>query len=142
MKGDPKIIDPEFQSLVVTQKHLIIGTKHGYLIVFEIKTPKSSIKFVRKVRLSDRYITINSLILNPNEDTLAITAICPYQVEELESAEGENPDQPMKFNPPDLKTSKKKVISSQKEYKYKERVELLHVPLKSLVTSLNHASFK
>ena len=151
--NEENLKDPEFESFVATQKYLIIGTKSGYLILFE-KTPKHSIKYVGKVRLSDRYITIRSLVLNPKEDILAITAICPYQVEELETPEGENPDQPLKFNPPDLKVKEKgksphtflfthkKLIKTKKEYKYKERVELLYVSVKSLVTSLTHASFK
>lgn len=35
----------------------------------------------------------------------------------------------------------KKLVKTKKEYKYKERVELLHVTLKSLFSSLTHASF-
>ena len=74
LKNAEKLADPDFESLVVTQKHLVIGTKSGYLIIFE-KTLKNSIKYVGKVRLSDRYIAIRELVLNPKEDVLAITAI-------------------------------------------------------------------
>jgi hypothetical protein len=154
--------DPEFSALVSTQKHLIIGTKAGYLILFE-KTPKNSIKYIGKVRLSDKFISITSLLLNPKEDTLAITAICPYQIEELETQEGENPNQPLHFSPPDFKPHQKdtqnstkdskkpphsflfthkKLMKTKKEYKYKERVELVFVSVKSLVTNLTHATFR
>lgn len=114
----------------------------------------NTIKFIGKVRLSDRYIKIKSLILNPTQDILGITAICPYQVEELETAEVDNLDKPAKFNSPDDKLKEKgkaahtflfthkKTINTKKEYKFKERVELLHVNVKSLATNLTHALFK
>ena len=152
-KNDDTDKDPEFQSLAVTNKHMIIGTKGGYLLIFE-RSQKNSIKHLGKVKLSDRYVSIRSLTLNSKEDVLAITAICPYQIEELESLEGENLDQVMKFNPPDLKNkdkgkapytflfNHKKTTNTKVEYKYKERIELLYVGIKSLTTSLTHASFK
>lgn len=118
------------------------------------KSAKNSIKFIGKIRLSDRYITIKSLVLNPTEDVLGITAICPYQVEELETSQTENSDNPIKFNPPYEKSkdkgksnktflfTHKKTVSTKKEYRFKERVELLHVTVKSLVNNLTHAHFK
>lgn len=114
----------------------------------------NSIKHLGKIKLSDRYVSIKSLTLNPKEDVIAITATCPYQIEELESVEGENQDQIIKFNPPDLKNkdknktpysflfTHKKNTNTKVEYKYKERIELLHVGIKSLTSSLTHASFK
>lgn len=136
---------------MVTSRYLIIGTKHGYLIVFE-KSVKNSIKFVGKVRLGERYITIKSLSLNTTEEILGITAVSPYQVEELETTEAENTEGLGKFNPPDEKGqgkssrtflfNHKKTVKTKKEYKFKERVEILYVPVKSLVSSLTHAQFR
>jgi hypothetical protein len=96
----------KFEWVVSTIKHCIIGAKGGYLLVFE-KTLKNALKFLGKVRLSDRYISIKSLELNPKEDTIVITVVCPYKIEELGSGEGDALDQPMKFAPPESKVKGK-----------------------------------
>ncbi|CAI2387801.1 unnamed protein product [Moneuplotes crassus] len=153
LNNENALSEPEFECLVATNKYLIIGMKQGYIIVFE-KSIKNAVKFVGKVRLGERYITVKELCLNKSEDILGITAVCPYQVEECETTETENNENMSKFSPPDNKDPEKtkdgktflfthkKTISTKKEYKFKERVEILYVPLKSLISSLTHAQFR
>ena len=89
----------KFQCIAITNKYCIVGTTGGYLLLFE-KTVKHTIKYLDKIRLSERYTSIKNLTFNPNEDTLAITAVIPYHIEELGPTEDENYDQPTKFSPP------------------------------------------
>ena len=89
----------KFQCIAIANKYCIVGTTGGYLLLFE-KSAKHQIKYLEKIRLSERYINIKNLTFNPKEDTLAITAVSPYHIEELGPTEEEGPDQPMKFSPP------------------------------------------
>ena len=102
----------KFQCIAITNKYCVVGTTGGYLLLFE-KTSKHTIKYFDKIGLSERYINIKSLTFNPKKDTLAITVVSPYHIEELRPKEDENPYQPMKFSPPVTSKVKDKTKESR-----------------------------
>lgn len=77
-------------------------------MIFE-KSSKHTLKLIGKIRLSEKFLSIKSLTFNPKEDLLAITAICPYSIEELTTSEDDPTEVPSKLaNPSKPKDSTKK----------------------------------
>ena len=136
----------EFETVCATRKGFYVGTKGGFLLVFEFwREDEGRPHYMSSVQLSERIVSVKSLALNAVGDMIALTAVYPYKIREKgepsedmllrQAAEGrgaEAEEGGRTGGPSFLFTQQRDGGVTLKEYEYEERAELMVVNVKAL----------